>query len=161
MPYVVPVRAPVPNRERLYPVLELARAEPPISLVLATFWATARNAGANPVGCLLGHYIHKYRPAHLELAPIAFREQVKSMMLASQLFAKYPIREWVHHIPYYHGPDVEAWGLSAVCLYFQIREYDARRLFWPGERSYALEVSASLVAPMLERFLKSEEVINP
>jgi hypothetical protein len=152
-----------PNRERLAQVLSIARTEPAISLNMATFWATPRhpNVKAAPVGCLLGHYVHIRKPAHLELVPLNFLEQVKAPILASQLFQKYPNRLWQHHTLHYSGPDIEAWGLNAACLYFGIRAFDAQRLFWPAGASYALELSASLVTGMLEKFLRSEEVVNP
>ena len=69
-----------------------------------------------------------------------FLEQVKAPILASQLFQKYPNRLWQHHTLHYSGPDIEAWGLNAACLYFSIRAFDAQRLFWPAGSSYALEL---------------------
>ena len=161
MPHVVPVRAIVPHRERLAEVLEVAHSQPAISLNLGTFWATSRKHAASPVGCLLGHYVHHKQPQHLTLMPLNFLEQVKVPLLAAQLFRKYPNREWRHYTLHYQGPEVEAWGLNAACLYFNLRAFDAQRLFWPAGHSYALELSASLVVGMLERFVKTEEALNP
>lgn len=161
MPHVVPVRAIVPHRERLAEVLEVARSQPAISLNLATFWAIPRKVEGRPVGCLLGHYANQKKSDHLSLVPLNFLEQVKVPMMAGQLFQKYPNRLWQHHTLHYQGPEIEAWGLNAACLYFNLRTFDAQRLFWPAGQSYALEMSASLVTGMLERFVKTEEALNP
>jgi len=155
----VPVRAQLPHRERLANVLAVAQGA--ISLNLGTFWAALRSGTRPGAGCLLGHYVMQKAPAHLKLVPLNFLEQVKTPLLAAQLFQKYPNREWRHHTLHYTGPEVEAGGPNAACLYFQLRPFDALRLFWPNGKSQALEVSSSLVTPMLERFLRTEEVINP
>jgi hypothetical protein len=101
------------------------------------------------------------KPAHLDLVPLNFLEQVKAPILATQLFQKYPNRLWQHHTLHYSGPDIEAWGLNAACLYFSIRAFDAQRLFWPAGSSYALELMSNLVSEPLRLFLKTEEALNP
>jgi hypothetical protein len=75
------------------------------------------------VGCLLGHCAaeeaHPSRAGALE-----FLEQIKAPIVATEVLDKYPNSAWHHHTLHYQGPEVEAWGLNAACLYFRIRPWD-------------------------------------
>ena len=155
----VPVRATVPHVERLAEVLTVLTRES-ISLELGTFWAKARDAGASPVGCALGHYAWIAKPPHLQVVPINFLEQLKAPIVAGQVLAKYPSGAWQHHTLHYSGPEVEAWGLSAACLYFRLRPWDCQRLFWPVGSNYQLELGSEPIARRLEMFLRTAKPLE-
>jgi hypothetical protein len=152
------VRIEVPHRDRLAALRAVAQRT--ISLYLGTFWATPRRHVAPPVGCLLGHYVRECKPAHLDLVPLNFLEQIKAPINAQIVLNKYPNSQWQHHTLRYHGPDVEAWGLSAACLYFRIRPWDCQRMFWPNGTNYQLEVPSNLVLPRLDRFLDVAKTVE-
>ena len=152
----MPVRVLAPHRERLAEVLGVLRAEPAISLNMATYWTEARSHGASPIGCPIGYYVYRRKPAHLTLVKLNFLGQLKAPIAAEAVWKAYPNREWRHHTLHYSGPEVEAWGLTAACLYFQLRPYDAQRLFWPNATNYQLTPDAKVMAERLERFLASE-----
>jgi len=155
----LPVRIQLPHRERLAEVLAVAQGT--ISLELATFWTEQR--GDDPrvaTGCLIGHYIKVRQPKHLALVPLNFLEQIKAPIVADKLFQRHPPARWHHYTVHYNGPEVEAWGLTAVCLYFQIRAYDAQRLFYPNGTNYVLQPEVKAVAERLRRFIAVERVLS-
>ena len=147
------VRIEVPHRERLAALRAVAQET--ISLNLGTFWATPRRHVGAPVGCLLGHYVDRNKPVHLDLVPLNFLEQIKAPINAQRVLDKYPNSQWRHHTLHYRGPDIEAWGLNAACLYFRIRPWDCQRMLWPNGTNYQLEVPSSLVLPRLDRYLST------
>ena len=154
------VRSMLPHRERLTQLLTVLTRET-ISLELGTFWATARNAGASPVGCALGHYAQIAKPAGLELVPLNFLEQLKAPINAQMVLAKYPNSQWQHHTLHYQSPDVEAWGLSAAMIYFQLRAWDCQRLFWPAGSNYKSEIQkADEIARRLRAFLRVSQAVE-
>jgi hypothetical protein len=155
-PDVVPLTYQIPHRERLAALLQAGKAGGLISLNLATWWAIKRTGHEQGTGCLIGHYVKLAKPRHLEVVPVNFLEQAKSPLHYEELFAKLPNRDWRHHELHYHGPDVEAWGLSALCLYFQIRPWDAKALFYPAGYRGRTAIDPSLVLGKLERFVKVE-----
>jgi hypothetical protein len=154
------MRTIVAHRARLAAMLESVKAARVISLNLATFWTATRLGQEAATGCLVGHYIRLAKPGHLELVPLNFLEQVKSPLLAEPLFGKYPNTLWRHHDVHYHGPDIEAWGLHAVCLYFRLREHDARSLFYAAGHGGQMVVETSRVTDKLERFLSAEKAVH-
>jgi len=153
------VRIHLPHRERLGEVLEILEKEV-ISLNMATFQAEHRRNDKRHVGCAVGHYARLTRPAHLELVPLNFLEQLKAPIAAQAVWKDYPNSEWRHYTLRYSGPEIEAWGMTAACLYFQLRPYDVQRLFWPNGTNYVLEPAPQLVAERLRRFLDTERALT-
>ena len=153
------VRRQLPHRERLGEVLTVLEKEP-ISLNMATFWAQPRfDAERAAVGCPIGHYVSRKKPRHLDLVPFNFLEQLKAPIAATATWKAYPNARWRHHTLHYSGPEVEAWGMTAACLYFQLRPYDVQRLFYPNGTNYVLEPPPKVVAERLARFLDTERAV--
>ena len=157
------VRLHLPHRERLAAVLEVLEGDP-ISLELGTFMAFERDpkkSGAHgPVGCAIGHYINQKAPQHLRLMQLNFREQLKAPIVADKVWQKYPNASWRHHTLHYSGPDIEGFGLTAVCLFFQLRPWDAQRLFYPAGYGYTPQPPPSEIAKRLTRFLAADRALT-
>ena len=152
----MPVRVLAPHRERLAELLGVLRGEQAISLNLATFMTIERSNRAQAAGCPIGWYVTRQMPRHLALVPLNFLGQLKAPIAAEAVWKAHPNKAWRHYTLHYSGPEVEAWGLTAACLYFQLRPYDAQRLFWPNATNYQLTPDAKVMAERLERFLASE-----
>ena len=161
MPDRIMVRGTTPHRERLAELLIVLTRET-ISLELGTFWAKPRNpAWSNkPVGCALGHYAWIVKPPGLRIVPLNFLEQLKAPISAGTVLAKYPNSHWQHHTLHYQSPEVEAWGLNAAMIYFQLRAWDCQRLFWPAGNNYKSEVTAGELAQRLRAFLRTSQAIE-
>jgi hypothetical protein len=156
------MRLNLPHRERLTQVLTVLEREP-ISLNMATFFAHRRGEDTkmslNRTGCAIGHYVWIAEPKHLKLVPLNFLEQLKAPIAAKTIWQAYPNKDWRHYTLHYSGPDIEAWGLSAAVLFFQIKAYDVQRLFYPNATNYILTPEPELVASRLRRFIETERAM--
>jgi hypothetical protein len=94
--------------------------------------------------------------------PVNFLEQIKAPLLSHKVLGNdgWPNTDWRHHTLHYFGPDVEAWGMNAACLYFQLNKWDVQTLFWPAGYHGALMIEAATVVTKVERFLSVDHVIN-
>lgn len=118
--------------------LEVAKLHPS-QINLATFMTTHRRLESRaPIGCVLGHFARSGQSQSISLVPIRYWEQIKSPIMADSLRDEFPLEEWRHWTLKYQTPDVEAYGLTAACLYLQMREWDVHRLFYPAGSSYEI-----------------------
>jgi hypothetical protein len=149
------VRAPQPNRDRLRQVLELMPAIQPARLNLATYYAVPRLLEAPPVGCVLGHFARAGVSPVISLKRINFCSELKTPMMADVLLDDYPLADWQHFTLHYHAPDVECFGLTAAMLFFNLRQWDVQRLFYPAGSSYELRPPLESLAFRLQQFVEA------
>jgi hypothetical protein len=133
----------------------------PGQLNLATYMATHRlDEERAPAGCVLGHYARSGQSHVISLVPIRYWEQVKAPVMADTLRDEFPDTEWRHWTLKYETPSAEAYGLTAACLYLQMRQWDVQRLFYPAGSSYEIRPPIDSLVFRLRSMVETSHAID-
>jgi hypothetical protein len=161
MPIYSRLKSVEPNRDRLRQVLELLPAIVQGRLNMATYYAVPRSLEAQPVGCILGHFVRAGVSPLISLKPINFCSELKSPVMSDVLLEDYPLAGWQHYTLHYQAGDIEAFGMSAAMLYFRLREWDTHRLFYPAGASYEVRPPIESLAFRLRQFVEVWPYADP
>lgn len=146
------------NRPRLQAILMFLERSVllPGQLNMGTFFASHRQEqGRLAVGCALGHYAAAGTSRVISLEPIAYTEQLKSMIMASDVLDEFPARDWQHYTLHYQTAATEAFGETAAMLYLQLGKWDLHRLFYPAGSSYEIRPTLESLRLRLRNMLET------
>jgi hypothetical protein len=133
----------------------------PSQINLATFMTTHRvHESRAPIGCVLGHFARSGLSQSISLIPIRYWDQIKSPIMADTLADEFPSSEWRHWTLKYETASTEAYGMTAVCLYLQMRAWDIHRLFYPAGSSYEVRPPIESLVGRLRNMVETTHAVS-